>query len=40
MISTYAREDYADLVAASPVIGFLPKAELSASAIRKLLGMS
>lgn len=40
MISTHAREDYADLIAASPVIGFLPKAELSASAIRELLGMS
>ena len=40
MISTHARDDYADLIAESPVIGFLPKAELSASAIRRVLGMS
>lgn len=40
MISSHAREDYADLIAESPVIGFLPKAELSAAAIRRILGMS
>lgn len=40
MISTHAREDFAVLIAESPVIGFLPKAELSASAIRRILGMS
>ena len=39
MISTHAREDYADLIAESPVIGFVPKVELSASAIRRVLGM-
>jgi DNA-binding NarL/FixJ family response regulator len=38
MISTYAREDYADLVAESPAAGFVPKAELSAAAIRRVLG--
>jgi DNA-binding NarL/FixJ family response regulator len=38
MISTHAREDYADLIAESPVIGFVPKVELSASAIRRVLG--
>ena len=37
MISTHAREDYADLIAESPVIGFVPKVELSALAIRRVL---
>ena len=38
MISTHAGEDYADLIAESPATGFLPKAELSAAAIRRILG--
>ena len=38
MISSDTEEDYADLVAESPVLGFLPKAELSADGIRRLLG--
>jgi hypothetical protein len=37
MISTHAEQDYADLIAASPAIGFLPKSALSADAIRDLL---
>jgi hypothetical protein len=37
MISTHAEQDYADLIAASPAVGFLPKAALSAGAIRDLL---
>ena len=37
LISTHAEEDVADLIAASPAVGFLPKAELSASAIRRIL---
>jgi two-component system, NarL family, nitrate/nitrite response regulator NarL len=37
LISTYAEEDYADLIADSPAIGYLPKATLSATAIRRLL---
>ena len=37
LISTHAEEDYADLIAASPAIGFLPKTSLSAGAIRDLL---
>ena len=37
MISTHAGADYADLIADSPAVGFLPKAELSA-AIRRILG--
>jgi CheY-like chemotaxis protein len=39
IISTHAEEDYADMVAASPAIGFLPKTILSACAIRELLGL-
>jgi CheY-like chemotaxis protein len=38
MISAQAGEDYADLIAESPAVGFLPKAELSAAAIRRILG--
>jgi DNA-binding NarL/FixJ family response regulator len=38
LISTYAEQDYAELIAASPVIGFLSKSALSAGAIRRLLG--
>ena len=38
MISTHAREDYADLIAESPAAGFVDKAELSAAAIRRILG--
>ena len=37
LISTHAEADYADLIAASPAAGFLPKAELSASAIRRIV---
>lgn len=38
LISTHAEEDYADLIAASPAIGFLSKTFLSADAIRAMLG--
>jgi CheY-like chemotaxis protein len=38
MISTHAGEDYADLIAESPAAGFLPKTELSAASIRRILG--
>jgi DNA-binding NarL/FixJ family response regulator len=37
LISTHAEQDYAELIAASPAIGFLPKTALSADAIRALL---
>ena len=37
LISTHAEQDYAELIAASPAIGFLPKTALSAEAIRDLL---
>jgi DNA-binding NarL/FixJ family response regulator len=38
LISTHREADYADLIAASPVVGFLPKSTLSAKAVRDLLG--
>jgi DNA-binding NarL/FixJ family response regulator len=38
MISTRAETDYAELVAESPVAGFLPKSELSAREIDRILG--
>ena len=36
LISTRAEEDVADLIDESPVAGFLPKEELSASAIHRI----
>jgi CheY-like chemotaxis protein len=38
LVSTHAEQDYAELIAASPVVGFLSKSALSADAIRDLLG--
>jgi len=37
MISTRVEEEVADLLAESPAAGFVPKAELSAAAIRRLV---
>jgi CheY-like chemotaxis protein len=37
LISAQAGEDYDDLIAASPAVGFLPKTSLSGQAIRDLL---
>jgi DNA-binding NarL/FixJ family response regulator len=37
LISTYSEADLADPAAESPVTGFLPKQELSASAIRRMV---
>ena len=37
LISTHDETDYAQLIADSPAIGFLPKSELSAAAIGQLL---
>jgi CheY-like chemotaxis protein len=37
LISTHAEQDYAELIAASPAVGFLSKNALSAAAIRDLL---
>jgi CheY-like chemotaxis protein len=38
LISAQADEDYADLIAASPAVGFLPKTSLSGQTIRDQLG--
>jgi two-component system, NarL family, nitrate/nitrite response regulator NarL len=40
LISTRSKDDLADAVAQSPAAGFLEKSELSAKAIRGLLGRS
>lgn len=37
LISTYPEADFADMIAASPCLGYLPKASLSGDAIRALL---
>jgi two-component system, NarL family, nitrate/nitrite response regulator NarL len=37
LISTHAEADFADLIAESPARGFLPKSDLSADAIRRIL---
>ena len=38
LISTRAEADFIGLIAQTPAAGFVPKSELSASAIRRLLG--
>jgi CheY-like chemotaxis protein len=38
LISTQAEQDYADLIAESPAVGFLSKSALSATAVLDLLG--
>jgi DNA-binding NarL/FixJ family response regulator len=37
LISTHARDEFADLIEASPAIGFLSKSDLSAGAIREVV---
>ena len=37
LISSHAEEDYADLIAESPALGFLSKTSLSGAAIQRLL---
>jgi DNA-binding NarL/FixJ family response regulator len=37
LISTRGEDEYADMVAASPAVGFLSKSRLSAGALRELL---
>jgi CheY-like chemotaxis protein len=37
LISTHAEADLVDLIAASPAAGFLPKTELSAKAVRRIV---
>jgi len=36
-LSTHAEADLADLIAASPAAGFLPKTEVSANAMRRIV---
>jgi DNA-binding NarL/FixJ family response regulator len=36
LISTHSEADFADLIDATPAAGFVPKSELSASAVRRL----
>jgi DNA-binding NarL/FixJ family response regulator len=38
LISAYPESEFADLVAASPAVGFIAKAELSTGAVTALLG--
>jgi two-component system nitrate/nitrite response regulator NarL len=38
LISAYPASEFADLIAASPAAGFVPKSELSAGAVMGLLG--
>jgi DNA-binding NarL/FixJ family response regulator len=38
LVSTHARSDYAEEIAASPAVGFIPKAQLSASEVARLAG--
>ena len=40
MVSTGSAADYADLVDESPAVGFLPKTELSAEGIRRILAQA
>lgn len=37
LISTHAEVDFTELIEASPALGFIPKAELSAQAVRDLI---
>lgn len=37
LISTHSEQDFADMIAASPALGFVPKFALSAAAIRELV---
>ena len=38
MVSTHAESEYAEQIAASPAAGFIPKAQLSGSAVLRLVG--
>jgi two-component system, NarL family, nitrate/nitrite response regulator NarL len=37
LVSTHAESDFAELIEEAPVAGFLPKAELSATSIRRIV---
>ena len=38
LISTHSEQDFADLIADSPALGFLPKFALSSESIRRMVG--
>jgi hypothetical protein len=38
LVSSYERDDLVELIEDSPAVGFLPKNELGAAAIERLLG--
>ena len=40
LISTHSAQDFLDLIASSPAVGFLSKSDLSATSIRDLVGES
>jgi two-component system, NarL family, nitrate/nitrite response regulator NarL len=40
LVSTHTEADFADLIAGTPAAGFVPKSELSAEAIRRLVSAS
>jgi DNA-binding NarL/FixJ family response regulator len=40
LISTHAQSEFAEEIAASPAAGFIPKAQLSASAVRRVAGFA
>ncbi|AWS40816.1 hypothetical protein DKM19_05050 [Streptosporangium sp. 'caverna'] len=40
LISAYAERDFADMIAASPAVAFLPKPDISGKAIREILGVA
>jgi DNA-binding NarL/FixJ family response regulator len=40
LISTHNKQDFADMIAASPALGFVPKSALTADAIRNLVNSS
>jgi DNA-binding NarL/FixJ family response regulator len=40
LISTHSAQDFVDLIASSPAVGFLSKSDLSATSIRDLVGES
>ena len=40
LISAYSETDFADLISASPAVGFLPKSALSAGTINEVLRAS
>jgi DNA-binding NarL/FixJ family response regulator len=37
LISTHAEADFAELIAETPAVGFVPKSELSAESVRRLV---